>query len=302
MRPQRSTSSGSTRRGSAAVARIALEPQATLARRDVSPLAGGFTAPGRFGTASDLPTYPGTHVSNDEGATIIVVEDDTRMGLALQRNLKRAGYQVVHVDSGQALRHAYRRTQAQLVLLDLNLGAEDGIDLARELIATTSAAVIIITGRQELQDRIDGLDAGADDYIVKPFVIDEVLARIRAVLRRRAIESDPAETIVLGPFQLDTINQTLDRNGGQDACLTLTGTETRILGILLRQYGRAISRDRLSSRGAVDASDRSIDVHIGNIRRKLREAAMDELVITPVRGFGYRLRYEPLEPDADHDD
>jgi DNA-binding response OmpR family regulator len=241
-------------------------------------------------------------VSNDEGATIIVVEDDTRMGLALQRNLKRAGYQVVHVDSGQALRHAYRRTQAQLVLLDLNLGAEDGIDLARELIATTSAAVIIITGRQELQDRIDGLDAGADDYIVKPFVIDEVLARIRAVLRRRATESDPAETIVLGPFQLDTINQTLDRNGGQDACLTLTGTETRILGILLRQYGRAISRDRLSSRGAVDASDRSIDVHIVNIRRKLREAAMDELVITPVRGFGYRLRYEPLEPDADHDD
>lgn len=256
----------------------------------------------RIVTQADLLTRPGNEVSTDEGAAIIIVEDDKRMGLALQRNLSRAGYRVMHVDSGQALRHAYRRNPAQLVLLDLNLGAEDGIDLARELIATTSAAVIIITGRQELQDRIEGLDAGADDYIVKPFAIDEVLARIRAVLRRRALESDPSETITLGPFRLDTIDQNLQRDGARDAVVPLTGTETRMLGILLRQYGRAISRERLGTRGALDASDRSIDVHVGNIRRKLREAGMDELVISPVRGFGYRLRLEPLEPGSDDED
>ncbi|MCF8003198.1 MAG: response regulator transcription factor [Chromatiaceae bacterium] len=225
-------------------------------------------------------------------ASIIVVEDDHRMGSALQRNLIKAGYQVTLSDSSQSLRLAYRKTAADLVLLDLNLGNEDGIDIARELVATTSVAVIIITGRMELEDRIEGLDAGADDYIVKPFATDELLARIRAVLRRRALERAPAGMIELGPFRLDTTNQSLSREGVSTPALTLTGTEARILGILLRQHNRAVSRERLSNRGPQDPGDRSIDVHVGNIRRKLREAGFDELVIGPVRGFGYRLRLE----------
>jgi DNA-binding response OmpR family regulator len=236
-------------------------------------------------------------VSNDDTATIIVVEDDKRMGLALQRNLSKAGYQVLHADSSQSLRQAYRRHQAHLVLLDLNLGGEDGIDIARELIATTSAAVIIITGRQDLQDRIEGLDAGADDYIVKPFAIDEVLARIRAVLRRRALESTPSETIELGRFRLDPTTQSLFRNGEPSPVLTLTGTETRMLGILMRQPGRAVSRERLGTRGTPDAMDRATDVHVGNIRRKLRQGGITELVISPVRGFGYRLLHETPEAE-----
>ncbi len=230
----------------------------------------------------------------DDKAHIIVVEDDQRMGLALQRNLTQAGYQVILADSGQALRQAYRRTEADLVLLDLNLGIEDGIDIAREIVSTTSVAVIIITGRLELEDRIEGLDAGADDYIVKPFAIDELLARIRAVLRRRALDDVPAGVVECGPFRLDTTTQTLHRNGSATTDLTLTGTEARLLGILLRQHGRAVSRERLSNRGPQDPGDRSIDVHIGNIRRKLRETGIDELVISPVRGYGYRLRLDGL--------
>jgi DNA-binding response OmpR family regulator len=232
----------------------------------------------------------------EESAKIIVVEDDQRMGLALQRNLTRAGYEVALAHNGQTLRQAYRRSQADLVLLDLNLGAEDGIDIARELISTTSAAVIIITGRQELKDRIEGLDAGADDYIVKPFAIDEVLARIRAVLRRHALEAQPAETVALGPFQLDTTSNCLYRRDGSAAELTLTATETRILSILFRQPGRAVSRDRLGNRGPHEPSDRSIDVHVGNVRRKLRQAGINDLIIAPVRGFGYTLHLEPPEP------
>jgi DNA-binding response OmpR family regulator len=242
-----------------------------------------------------------SQVNTDDTATIIVVEDDKRMGLALQRNLAKAGYQVTHVDNSQALRQAYRRLQAHLVLLDLNLGAEDGIDIARELIATTSAAVIIITGRQELQDRIEGLDAGADDYIVKPFAIDEVLARIRAVLRRRALEN-ASESIELGPFHLDPTTQVLYRTGKDQALLNLTETEARMLGILMRQPGRAVSRARLGNRGEADALDRTTDVHVGNIRRKLREAGIDEILITPVRGFGYRLHHEPPEQDNQRND
>lgn len=225
---------------------------------------------------------------NDK-ASIIIVEDDQRMGSALQRNLAKLGYQVVLTDSGQTLRQAFRKTEADLVLLDLNLGNEDGIDIARELVTTTSVAVIIITGRIELQDRIEGLDAGADDYIMKPFAIDELLARIRAVLRRRALDNQSAGLMAFGPFRLDTTTQTLYRDGASADGLTLTETEARILGILLRQHSRAVSRERLGNRGPTDPGDRSIDVHVGNIRRKLREAGIDDLVIYPVRGFGYRL-------------
>ncbi|MFP4246075.1 MAG: response regulator transcription factor [Halochromatium sp.] len=225
----------------------------------------------------------------DDKASIIVVEDDRRMGLALQRHLTKAGYRVILADSGQSLRQAYRRTEADLVLLDLNLGNEDGIDIARELASTTSVAVIIITGRLDLEDRVEGLDAGADDYLVKPFEIDELLARIRAVLRRRALDDIPAGVVECGPFRLDTATQILHRNGASATDLTLTGTEARLFGILLRQHGRAVSRERLSNRGPQDPGDRSIDVHIGNIRRKLREAGLGELAISPVRGFGYRL-------------
>jgi DNA-binding response OmpR family regulator len=228
----------------------------------------------------------------EETINIIVVEDDQRMGQALQRNLALAGYQVSYANSSQALRRAYRENQADLVLLDLNLGTEDGIDIARELISTTSAAVIIITGRQDVKDRIEGLDAGADDYIVKPFAIDEVLARIRAVLRRRALEATPSSIVELGHIQLDTSNQRLQRVHTSSQTLSLTETETRILSILLREHGRGISRDRLSNRGTPDPSDRTIDVHVGNIRRKLRTAGFTEVVITPVRGFGYRLHLE----------
>jgi DNA-binding response OmpR family regulator len=225
---------------------------------------------------------------------IIIVEDDRRMAQALQRHLCSAGYEVDLATNGSELRLIYRRTQADLIMLDLNLGGEDGIDLARELVASTSAAVIIVTGRHELQDRIEGLDAGADDYIVKPFVIDELLARVRAVLRRRAILGADSDRIALGPFELDPAAHRLRREDDEARDLTLTAAETRILSILMRQSGRAVSRERLMSRDVDARVDRTVDVHIGNIRRKLRQAQIDDLIIWSVRGFGYRLRIEPM--------
>ncbi|MBK1620986.1 DNA-binding response regulator [Lamprobacter modestohalophilus] len=226
-------------------------------------------------------------------ASIIVVDDDQRMARMLRRNLNAAGFQVSLAANGRELRNAYRHRQPDLVLLDLNLEVEDGIDLAVELVAATSAAIIIITGRDELNDRVKGLDAGADDYIIKPFDIDELLARIRAVLRRRSLELPQTNQLELGPFCLDRTARTFCRVGSPPTCITLTETEVRILSILILHNGRVVSREQLMSREIKSPVDRSIDVHIGNIRRKLKQSKLNDIVIWPVRGFGYRLRLEP---------
>lgn len=222
---------------------------------------------------------------------IIVVEDDARMASAIQRHLKDHGFDVTTVPSGPELRRVYRSSGADLVLLDLNLGSEDGMDLARELVRTTSAGVIIVTGRDALQDRITGLDSGADDYVMKPFDPDELLARVRAVLRRRLPILPPDEKIRVGPYVLDTGCLTLMRDD-LDSDVRLTETETRILVSLLQRFNRVVSRAQLMGR-EMDSDDRIVAVHIANVRRKLRDAGMEDLVIWPVRGCGYRMRVEP---------
>ncbi|MBK1644145.1 DNA-binding response regulator [Thiocapsa imhoffii] len=224
-------------------------------------------------------------------ATIIVVEDDPRMGRVLTRHLTRAGYAVSVAANGSEMRRLFRHEGADLVLLDLNLGSEDGMDLARELVDSTPAAVMIVTGRDDLQDRIDGLDAGADDYITKPFQIEELLARIRAVLRRHAFEACALDAIQLGTVTLDLSAMSVsDTSNG--ASLRLTETESRILATLMRQHGRAVGRAQLLNRESLTPDERTVDVHICNIRRKLRDEGILNLVIWPVRGYGYRLRLE----------
>lgn len=226
-------------------------------------------------------------------ADIIVVEDDQRMARMMERNLHVAGYRVRLAETGYELRRAYYDYSPDLVLLDLNLQNEDGIDLAVELVSAIPAAVIIVTASDRLEERIRGLDVGADDYITKPFEIEELLARIRAVLRRRTLEPVRSHTIGLGPYHLDRIAQTLARNGSPPIKISLTSTEVRILTVLLLNHSRVVYREQLTSHDETKESvDRSIDVHIGNIRRKIRVAGLHDVVICPVRGLGYRLRYE----------
>ena len=213
------------------------------------------------------------------------------MGRVLIRHLSRAGYGVSVAANGSEMRRLYRQNGADLVLLDLNLGAENGMDLARELVGSTDAAVMIVTGRDDLQDRIDGLNAGADDYIIKPFEVEELLARIRSVLRRQAFGTSVHDAIQLGTLTLEPSAMTLSETAS-GICVRLTETESRILATLMRQYGRAVSRAQLLNRELQNPEDRTVDVHIGNIRRKLRDSGIRELVIWPVRGYGYRLRFE----------
>jgi DNA-binding response OmpR family regulator len=222
---------------------------------------------------------------------ILVVEDDALFARAIERHLRRDGYAVAIASSGPELRRMQREVTADLVLLDLNLGGEDGMDLARTLASEAQSGLIIVTGRAQLQDRIEGLDAGADDYITKPFDVDELRARVRAVLRRRRLERAADTAVQLGSLQLD--HQTLTLSDLQTAAtIKLTEREVTILGHLMRNHGRVMTRADLLGRDLFTPDDRTVDVHVGNIRRKLRAGGIESVVIWPVRGLGYRLRIE----------
>ena len=219
---------------------------------------------------------------------IIVVEDNPPMAKALERLLNREGYQVALASSGIELRRLYRTQGADLVLLDLNLGDEDGIDIARELVLGTDVAVIIVSGRVDLEDRLLGLDVGADDYIMKPYEPLELLARVRVALRRKTAAVPTTVPIRLGSCLIDPEHAHITHEPS-GKIVRLTGTETRILATLMHEHGRAVSRERLLNRETVQPTDRTVDVHIGHIRQKLAEAGVDDLSIVAVRGIGYRL-------------
>jgi len=222
-------------------------------------------------------------------AKVVVVEDDVRMARALERHLRRDGHLVTRVSSGPVLRQVCREQGADLVLLDLNLGSEDGLDIARDLLRSTSAAVIIVSGRADLRDRVIGLDAGADDYVTKPFAPEELLARVRAVLRRHSLVPPPLATVRVGPYRMAWEDMTLTSEDDRDIRIRFTETQSRILMMLMQSPGRTVTREVLCSREVKPSEDRSVDVHVANIRRKLRESGIDDLQIWPVRGLGYRI-------------
>ncbi|WP_295583660.1 response regulator transcription factor [uncultured Lamprocystis sp.] len=237
-----------------------------------------------------------------DAARIIIVEDNIPFARAVARGLECDGYVTVLAPSGAELRRIYRSQGADLILLDLGLSGEDGIDLAVELTRTTPVAVIIMTGRDEIVDRIRGLDAGADDYVTKPFAQGELNARIRAVLRRRQPVLAQDTTLRFGPVQLDANTRQVRCDGVADAA-ELTEMETAMLDHLMRAGGRPVERGALMQRVNWDPTDRAADVHIGHIghiRRKLSDAGIDVLTIWAVRGRGYRLalRGESDEKEA----
>jgi len=206
----------------------------------------------------------------------------------MRRYLQEEDYVVAIAANSIELQSQLRAAGADLILLDLVLGHENGMDIARELVATLNLSVIIVSGRSELRDRVEGLEAGADDYLVKPVAPAELRARIRAVLRRRGQTPDTDSRLRAGSVTLDLMTRRLScSDTGHE--VHLTETETNILAELMRHQGRAISRSSLRPGKGWDPSDRSVDVHIGRIRHKLRETGIQTLLILPIRGQGYRL-------------
>ena len=213
---------------------------------------------------------------------VLVVEDDPAVAEPLVEGLKRHGLDVEHVAYASQAVTAAR--EADVVLLDLGLPDDDGLNVLRTVRATCEVPIIIVTARGDETDRVVGLELGADDYVVKPFSVRELSARIRAVSRRRRVEAS-----------LDAGHVHIDKSRRQAAfdgvALDLTGKEFDLLAVLAEEPGRVVPRQELLSRvwdPVWHGSGKTLDVHVSSLRRKLP----DPTAIETVRGVGYRLADE----------
>jgi len=225
-------------------------------------------------------------------AKVLIIEDEPQIVRTLRLYLEQAGFTTAAIYDGAQAIPAYRQEKPDLVLLDLNLPGRDGIDVCRALRQESAVPIIMVTARSEEADRLIGLELGADDYVVKPFSPREVVARVRAVLRR--VDGNLADVDVLraGDLLIDTAAY---RAWLADKPLSLTQSEFEILLALVRHLGHVLSRSQLleETQGiAYEGYERSIDQHIKNVRQKLRKAGGTTGWIQTVYGVGYRL--EPL--------
>lgn len=215
-------------------------------------------------------------------ARIMVVEDEPKLAAILRDYLQVAGHQVECLDDGLAVVPAVRAAEPDLILLDIMLPGKDGLAICRELRTFSEVPIMLITARVEEVDRLLGLDLGADDYICKPFSPREVMARVRAILRRRPLQLNSG-------LQLDS-QAYRARFAGVD--LDLTPVEFRLLDCLAAAPGRVFSRDQLMNRLYDDhrvVTDRTVDSHVKNLRRKLEQAAPGQELIHSIYGVGYKL-------------
>jgi DNA-binding response OmpR family regulator len=214
---------------------------------------------------------------------ILLVEDDMRVATALQAALRRRGYEVQHAATAAA---ALEAGPCDLVLLDLNLPDGDGVQVCRELRNRSEhLGIIAVTARADERDRVIGLRTGADDYVIKPFSMVELQARIEAVLRRTARIAERETAIQVGSLQIDVAARQV-RLGGKE--VGLTRKEFDILLSLARQPGTAVPRDRILMDvwQTTWAGSHTVEVHVGSLRNKLG----DPDLVQTVRGVGYRLR------------
>ncbi len=226
--------------------------------------------------------------------TILLIEDDTDLCTMLQSYLGRHGFNVVTVHNGErGLREALTGRFA-MVLLDVMLPGLDGFEVLRRLRTSSSIGVLLLTARGEDVDRIVGLEIGADDYLPKPFNPRELLARIRAVMRRRAgSESAPAERpsavpLVVTGLELEVASRTVQYNG---TALDLTAVEFNLLQMLMQFAGTVVDRQKLAEHALgrkLNSFDRSLDMHVSRLRRKLDEAGSLGDQVKTIRGTGYQ--------------
>ncbi len=225
--------------------------------------------------------------SADITRQVLVVEDEPKLARLLQDYLHSAGYRAHWLDSGETVADWVREHAPDLVLLDLMLPGKDGLEVCRELRRLGDIPIIMVTARVEEIDRLLGLELGADDYICKPFSPREVMARVRAVLRRAGGQREvagPGGQVVLDPARFAAMV------GEQE--VELTPVEFRLLEVLIAQPGRVFSRDQLMDKVYIDmrvVSDRTIDSHVKNLRKKIQAAGVEANVIRSVYGVGYKL-------------
>jgi DNA-binding response OmpR family regulator len=228
---------------------------------------------------------------------IVVVEDEPDILEVIEYNLSREGLQVVTASSGDEGLRAITREAPDLVLLDLWLPGIDGIEVCRKLKmdpVTQRIPIIMVSAKGEESDIVLGLGVGADDYVAKPFRPKELIARVKAVLRRGAARDDDSEgdRVARGPLMIDATRHEV-RVAGEP--VIFTATEFRLLHLLASHPGRVFTRDQLVSRvigGGAAVIDRNIDVHVRSIRKKLGE---HRYLIGTIRGVGYRFQDDAFD-------
>lgn len=223
---------------------------------------------------------------------ILIIEDDARLGMSLAKGLKEAGFTVQLASTLAVGRALLRKEEVRLVVLDLGLPDGDGVDLVEECRRVDSPVPIVVTtARGELEARIRGLDAGADDYLVKPVAFAELLARIRAQLRR--LNKAAAPCCRIGDLDLNLRTRTATRGG---RAIELTPREFDLLAYLMEHGGQVVSREMLARdvwrvRARITSLDNVIDVHISRLREKIDHGSAP--LLHTVRGVGFSLREEP---------
>jgi two-component system, OmpR family, copper resistance phosphate regulon response regulator CusR len=220
---------------------------------------------------------------------ILLVEDELKVGQAVSKGLQAEGYEITWAQTGEeGFFHASSQT-FDLIVLDVMLPGRDGIEVLHTLRTQGSKTlVLLLTAKDAIEDRVLGLDAGADDYLVKPFAFAELTARLRALLRRNKPES--AGVLMIAALEIDPIRRTVTREGRR---IDLTAREFELLEYLARNYDRVVSREMLArdvwkESGRATPLDNVIDVHVARLRRKMDDPFERKLLHT-VRGVGFTL-------------
>ena len=226
------------------------------------------------------------HAERPPAPTVLVVEDDPSIGQLVRSYLQRDGYRVVWVRSGEDALAELERRDANMVVLDIGLPGMDGFEVCRRVRARSRTPIVMLTARDEEPDRVAGLELGADDYLAKPFSPRELVARVKAVLRRAENAPPPQPVVRLGDVELHRDSHEVTVGGRP---VELTGKEFDLLAFFLEHPGIVFSRDQLLDRVwgmAYFGGTRTVDVHVAQVRRKLGRPSL----IRTVRGSGYKAR------------
>jgi DNA-binding response OmpR family regulator len=238
--------------------------------------------------------------------TILIVEDELKVRTLLRNVMEHEGFSVLEASSAGDLHRLLAAHSINLITLDINLGSDDGLEIAREIRKTSNVPIIMVTGKDDIIDRVVGLEIGADDYITKPFHVREVIARVKGVLRRTTRSSDNTDTALSDvqlpeastQFSFDGLTAIPDRfelldRAGQDC--NLTSGDFKLLKVFLDRPKRVLSRDQLMDlTGGIEWNpmDRTIDNQIARLRKKIERDASAPKLIKTVRGIGYTFACE----------
>ena len=220
--------------------------------------------------------------------TILVVEDELEIARIVRDYFENAGFEVLVASDRSAAISSWRGRRPDLLVLDLGLPGTDGLDVTREIRRTSNVPIVMLTARGDESDRIVGLELGADDYLVKPFSPKELVARVRAVLRRSRATSAGDELLAAAGVSVDVARRSVTVDGSH---VDLTPTEFDLLATFVREPGRVFTRSQLldAVHGvAIESYERAIDAHVKNIRRKIEPEPGRPRYLLTVHGVGYR--------------